>query len=244
MTTRDFKLYGIHNVPNSTGTVTINDATILSGVFGGNSDVSTSTLVNDSLTFDDSVDALMSVSITVDSGEIQVGLFEWNYTWTPSRNLTSEQVSALVDANTTLGEIATIVQSVTETPLTSEELAIFEPSTMSSVLFHTISPNETALGLHNLVFDHGAYPYQRYSDSWGIFDNSEATWNRLLTELQGTLSTEILNAIDRAYRTRLNPLLNGASLADAYSNKFITVSAGSTLTWEASVFSSARFLLI
>ena len=99
MSTRNFKLVGAVE-GECTGTITLNGTEIFNGTFVGN-DWATGTSSNatpmcsGSMTFDDSsyVTFPVVVTVTAGSGQIQVGMFEWNWGFVVNPALTPEELS-------------------------------------------------------------------------------------------------------------------------------------------------------
>jgi len=88
MRTRLFKLNGIIYAPESTGTVTINGIQVFQGIFNGNvvdPDVEETQddIAIGSYTLDDATDVSVPVTVTLTSGQMDLGMFEWNYAKIP-----------------------------------------------------------------------------------------------------------------------------------------------------------------
>lgn len=236
MTTRQFKLYGIQNAPGSTGTISIDGNTVLSGAFSGDTTVETSILASGNLTFADEVETIKPVSLTVTTGEIQVGLFEWNYAQETNRKFTPEEIAIMYDYSQLVSTILALNQSKADTPYTAEELAKFDPTDITFYNKILTSTNAQMSELGTINYQHGVGPQRRYADSWSLNNNAQLSWSTMIQALERGPTPQEQDAINASLQTRATPILDGVEVAGAYENKYITVSAGSTLTWQALVF--------
>lgn len=236
MTTRQFKLYGLP-ADSATGTVIIDGTTVLNGAFGGGGDQATSVLASGSLTFDDSVETVKNVSVSVSTGSVQVGLIEWNYAYEKNRLYSSAEWDTFGNNDTLISAQLALAQSKSVTPFTSEELAKFEPTdiTLYQKIISTTSLQNAEL--QTIYYNHGVGQWIRYADSFGVRDY-DSTWAFFSAGYDATPSPtpEQQTYIQIYTETRDTPLVDGIEPSGVYLAKYITVPAGSTLTFEALVF--------
>ena len=112
MAIRNFTLIGTTNIPESTGTITINGVEVFNGTFIDHSD-DEAPIATGSIEIDDSADIWVPVVVTVDSGSVGVGMFKWNYGYVNNPALTPEEAVYATTLPTRLVPTE-ILESVTE----------------------------------------------------------------------------------------------------------------------------------
>lgn len=242
MTTRQFKLYGTQDA-GSTGTISIDGNVILDGAFGGNTDVLTSILASGSLTFDDSEETVHPIEISVTSGQLQVGLLEWTSGRELNRLLTSEEFTELVNFDTLVTDVVALLTSKGVPTPTAEDIAKFDPTDMSIYQKIITTTREEMTELQTILYNYRVSAYYRYDDNFSIVDIIDGSWEQLVTTMAGSPTPEEQEIILSALSTRSDPLLNGELPSNAFTDKFVTVPAGSVLTFGAIVFNNAPILL-
>ena len=86
MTTRSFNLLGVIYQDPAVATVTINGTQVYQGSLSGSPkdpdiEEDQELITAGSYTFDDSTTVSLPVTVTLQSGQIDLGMFEWNYAW-------------------------------------------------------------------------------------------------------------------------------------------------------------------
>lgn len=240
MTTRQFKLYGIPS-GSATGTVAVDGITVFNGTFGGDSTAATSVLTSGSLTFNDTEETVQNFTVTVNTGSVQVGLVEWNMAYTKNRLYTTEEWDTFGNFDTLISDQLALAQSKSVTPFTSEELAAFNPTDVTLYQKIVATTSLENAQLQQIYYDHGVSQWYRYTDCWGVLDtdnSDEDTWSYFSLGYDATPSP---NAEQQQYirnftATRSNPQVDGLEPSGVDLAKFVTVPAGSTLTFGAVVF--------
>ena len=169
--------------------------------------------------------------------------FEWNYGRLKNRNLTDPEFQKLLDYEALVSDILSTVQSKAVPAFTAEELAKFDPTDITLLQKLISSTKEQSDELQSIFSTHGIAPFQRYDDVFSLIDLPLATWEALIDLQSGTPDAQQQEAILSAFSSRAQPLLDNVEPTDAFTNKFITVTAGAVLTFNATAFANTAVIL-
>ena len=99
MASREFKLLGNNYTEEASGIITINGVEVFNGPFICDNETNTPIATG---TFDiPNSGTTLPVVITVTSGQMGIGMFQWNYATEQNRGYTSEQIAELNNPATT-----------------------------------------------------------------------------------------------------------------------------------------------
>lgn len=160
MALREFKLLGNNYTSEASGIITIGGVEVFNGPFICDNETNTP-IATGSADVAGGGDTL-PVVITVTSGQMGIGMFQWNYATEPNRNYTSEQIARLSDPSTTIEQKLEICNTVATPPFSPEEIA----------LLSSTDPIDLPAQIDILVA-HQASTVQPYSDLFAYGDNEE-----------------------------------------------------------------------
>lgn len=162
MALRDFKLLGNNYTPEATGIITIGGVEVFNGSFicddNTNTPIATGTV--DVASGGDS----LPVIVTVTSGQMGIGMFQWNYAMEQNRSYTAEQIADLTNPATTPDQKLAIAQTVATPPFSAEEEA----------LLASTDPVDAQAQL-DILLAHQAAIDQPYSDVYAYGTNEETS---------------------------------------------------------------------
>lgn len=127
MATRQYKLMGDPFTADTTATVVFDGVEIFNGTFNGGPDEPEVVMATGNLDITNPADGsniTKSVSITVSSGSVLVGMFEWNYASILNPAINAGQQAILEDKNSTKAERIAIFEAVANPPFSSADLAV------------------------------------------------------------------------------------------------------------------------
>ena len=162
MASREFKLLGNNYTAEASGIITIGGVEVFNGPFicdnATNTPIATGTadIPNSGTT--------LPVVITVTSGQMGIGMFQWNYATEQNRGYTSEQITELNNPATTPEQKLAIANTVATPPFSDAELAI---------LSSTDPIDQQAQA--SILISHQAFLIQPYSDLFAYGDNDETS---------------------------------------------------------------------
>lgn len=122
MTTRDFILLGERYTDPSVGTVVIDGTTVFSGAFNGPDETPAADIATGTYTVDD-INVWKSVVVTLTSGQIDCGFFQWNGIGVNNPKYTPEQLAVFSNPSATAADRVAVYTAVDPT-LTAEEISI------------------------------------------------------------------------------------------------------------------------
>lgn len=122
MTTRDFILLGERYADPSAGTVVIDGTTVFSGAFNGPDNTPATDIATGTYTVDD-VNVWKSVVVTLVSGQIDCGFFQWNGIGINNPKYTPEQLAVFSNHSESVAERVAVYTAVDPT-LTAEEISV------------------------------------------------------------------------------------------------------------------------
>lgn len=170
MSTRNFKLIGTTATEDAAGTITINGTEVFNGPFIQNSITDPATAIaTGSLTFDDTNEVVLPVTITITAGSAGIGMFQWNCaTFVPNPAYTSEQYAVLTNPASTIEEKIAVWSSVADPAFSSADITVLETETDDELI-------KDMLRAHNCTRqlpDETSYAYGRSEET--ISDNRNA----------------------------------------------------------------------
>lgn len=179
MTTRQFNLMGDPQVEGVTAIITIDGVEVFNGTLTGGPnepEVVTATGSLDVVNPADGSDIIKPVSITITSGNVLVGMFQWNYAQEPNLAYTPEQFAIVNDPASTSEQRFTVFQAVANPPFSSADLAIFAST----------DPADDPIK-YALIYEHQCLPYLQYPSDFA-YGVTEADYdcNRSNAVLNGT----------------------------------------------------------
>lgn len=162
MALREFKLLGNNYTAEASGTITIGGVEVFNGPFICDGNINTP-IATGSIDVADAGTTL-PVVVTVTSGKMGIGMFQWNYATALNRSYTSEQISQLTDPSATLAQKGAIAKTVATPPFSPEEEALLE------------SPDPIDWpAQQDILVAHQAFTFQPYSDVFAYGDNEETS---------------------------------------------------------------------
>ena len=168
MTTRQYKLMGDPiNVP-AIGTVTINGVEVFNGEFEGGPltpEVPIDTGTMDIVDPADGSNIILPVVVTVTSGWVQVGMFEWNYAMIQNPSYTPEQAAIIADPASTPEQRFAVYEAVANPPFSSADLAIFAST----------DPADDPIKF-DLLYEHKCLPYVQDPATFAYGTSPETTF--------------------------------------------------------------------
>ena len=162
MASREFKLLGNNYTAEASGIITIGGVEVFNGPFicdnTPNTPIATGTadVPNAGTT--------LPVVITVTSGQMGIGMFQWNYATEQNRGYTNEQIAELSDPATTPEQKLAIANTVATPPFSDAEIAILAST-------NPIDQQAQA----SILISHQAFLVEPYSDAFAYGDNEETS---------------------------------------------------------------------
>lgn len=183
MTTRQFNLIGNPQNEGVTAVITIDGVEVFNGTLtGGPNDpevvIATGSL--DVVNPVDGSDIIKPVSITITSGTVLVGMFQWNYARHENFVYTAEQMAIVSDPASTSAQYLAVFEAVATPPFSSADLDIFTSTDPADNLIK-----------YALIYEHKCLPYIQDPEefSYGVTE-SDYDCNRSNAVLNGTPYTE------------------------------------------------------
>lgn len=144
MTNRDFILLGERYADPSNGTVAIDGTTVFSGNFSGPNDTPAADIATGTYLVDD-VNVWKPVVVTLVSGQIDCGFFQWNGVGITNPRYTPEQLAVVVNSSAAVADRVAVFVAV-DPSLSVEEISVLSTWPNSAEL----SARETIMTAHNL----------------------------------------------------------------------------------------------